>query len=270
MRILLQLLIFLFTVQGSLFTAFAQPFKPAKNDAFIRGEKLKFRAYYDSYVTGKVTAGIATLEVDQSSKQIDGRDVYHIIGEGRTKGAFNWFYKVADRFESFIDEEFLFSWSFLRRTREGDYKYSDDVKFNQYSGTALSTRANKKIPPGTQDVLSAFYYARTLDLSILKPGQNVPIAFYLDDSLYISQIQFVEREEVITDLGRFRCLHFKPMVAVGNVFSQPYPMDVWITDDKNRLPVLAKSAVIVGSVKLELISYSGLANPFTSLVAVQK
>ena len=270
MKKIFYLLVFVFNFQFSIFNSFSQSFIPVTNNAFIRGEKLKFKAYYDSYVTGKVTAGIATLEVDRSENKIDGHKVFHIIGEGHTKGAFNWFFKVADRFESFIDEEYLFSWSFLRRTREGDYKYSDDVKFNQYSGTVLSTRANKKIPPGTQDVLSAFYYARTLDFSILKPGQNVPIAFYLDDSLYISQIQFVEKSEVITDLGRFQCLRFRPMVATGNVFSQPYPMDIWITDDKNRLPVLAKSAVIVGSVKLELIGYSGLANPLTSLVEIQK
>jgi hypothetical protein len=257
----------LFIVLCSLFTAFSQPFNPVKNDAFVRGEKLKYRAYYDSYVTGKVTAGIATLEVEQSNKQFDGREVYHIIGEGRSKGAFNWFYKVIDRFESFIDEEYMVPWFFIRRTHEGNYRYSDDVKFNQYSGTVLSTRANKKITPGTQDILSAVYLARTLDLSDMRPGQNIPMSFYLDDSLYISQIQYVGKEEVITDLGHFRCLRFKPMVATGNVFSQPYPMDVWVTDDKNHMPVLAKSAVIVGSVKLELISYSGLANPLTSLVA---
>ncbi|MEI7660759.1 MAG: DUF3108 domain-containing protein [Bacteroidota bacterium] len=254
----------------SLLTGFSQSFRPVKNEAFARGEKLKFRAYYESYVTGKVTAGIATLEVDQAAKQVDGRNVYHIIGEGHSKGAFNWFYKVSDRFESFIDEEYLFSWSFIRRTHEGNYSYSDDVKFNQYSGSALSTRANKKIPPGTQDILSAFYFARTLDMSNVSPGQNIPITFFLDDSLYISQIQFAGRELVITDLGSFRCLRFKPMVATGNVFSQPYPMDLWITDDKNHLPILAQSAVIVGSVKLELIGFSGLANPVASQATKKK
>lgn len=265
--VVLSILIFFYC---SVFPVFSQPLKPVKNEAFTRGEKLKFRVYYDSYVTGKVSAGIATLEVNRVVKQVDGRNVYHIIGEGRSKGAFNWFFKVVDRFESFMDEEFLFPWSFIRRTHEGDYTYNDDVKFNQLSGTVLSTRTNKKIPTGTQDVLSAFYFARTFNFSDINPGQNIPIPFYLDDSLYISQIQYVGKEEVITALGRFRCLRFKPMVATGNVFSQPYPMDLWVTDDKNHLPVLAKSAVIVGSVKLELISYSGLANPLTSLLPSQE
>ena len=249
-------LFFIFLVfHCALLTGYAQPFKPVRNEAFTFGEKLKFRAYYDSYVTGQVTAGIATLEVDASSKLADGRKVYHVVGEGHSKGAFNWFYKVNDRFESFIDEVYLFSWMFMRRTHEGSYNYNDDIRFNQYSGSALSTRANKRIIPGTQDILSAFYFARTLDLSAATPGQNIPVNFYLDDSLYISQIQFAGREVVITDLGTFRCLRFKPMVATGNVFSQPYPMDVWVTDDKNHLPILAQSVVIVGTVKLELLSY---------------
>jgi hypothetical protein len=47
-------------------------------------------------------------------------------------------------------------------------------------------------------------------------------------------------------------------------------MDIWISDDQNRIPVLAKSAVIVGSVKLELIDYKGLANPVTSLIGSSK
>jgi hypothetical protein len=47
-------------------------------------------------------------------------------------------------------------------------------------------------------------------------------------------------------------------------------MDIWVSDDKNRIPILAKSAVVVGSVKLELIEYKGLANPVTSLVGLSK
>lgn len=244
----------------------AQELRSRNNEAYARGEKLKYRAYYDSYITGKVTAGIATLEISSELTQLDGRNVYHIIAEGHSKGAFNWFFKVNDRFETWIDEELLVPWMFKRRTHEGDYIYNDDVKFNQYSGSVSSTRANKKIPSGTQDILSAFYFARTLDFSNIKPGDNFPVSFFLDDSVYVSQIQFAGREEVITDLGRFRCLRFKPMVATGNVFSQPYPMDLWVTDDKNRIPVLGKSAVVIGSVKLELIKFSGQANPVTALV----
>jgi hypothetical protein len=260
----------LLIVPGSWFAVNAQSLAPVQNAAFIRGEKLKFRAYYDSYVTGKVTAGVATIEIKFEDRKIDGRSTYHILAEGKSKGAFSLFYKVNDRFESFMDEEYLVPWTFVRNTHEGGYTVDDEVRFNQYSGNFSSRKANKKMKPGTHDILSAFFYCRTLDFSNLKMGERFPVNFLLDDSVYVSLIEFAGREEVITDLGTFRCLKFKPMVATGHVFSQPYAMDVWITDDQNRIPVLAKSALVVGSVKLELTEYKGLANPVTSLVGTSK
>jgi hypothetical protein len=259
-----------FILHSSFFIAGAQSLVAVNNKSFIRGEKLKFRAYYDSYVTGKVTAGIATLEVKFENTKIDGRNTYHIVAEGKSKGAFNLFYKVNDRFESFMDEEYLVPWSFVRNTHEGDFKLEDEVRFNQYSGNFSSRKANKKMKPGTHDILSAFFYCRTLDFSNLKMGDRFPVDFMLDDSVYVSLIEFAGREVVETDLGKFRCLKFKPMVITGKVFSQPYAMDIWVSDDQNRIPILAKSAVLVGSVKLELLEYKGLANPVTSLVEAPK
>jgi hypothetical protein len=119
---------------------------------------------------------------------------------------------------------------------------------------------------GTQDFISAFFYARTVDISGLKAGDYFPLAFFLDDSLYISRIYFEGRDVVETEAGKFRCIKFKPMVATGNIFSQPYPMDIWVTDDQFRIPVLARSGVIVGSVKMELTEYKGLAGVPPSLV----
>ena len=247
-----------------------QDLTPVKNEAFTQGEFLKYRVYYDSYVTGKVTAGIATAEVKFDLEEVNGRQTYHLVGKGKTRGAFNLFFKVNDRFESFIDKELLVPWKFIRRTKEGDYEYDDDVKFNQFTGTYSSTRKNKSMPRGTQDLISALYAARTYDLSNALPGDNFPITFLLDDSIYVSAILYMGKDDVVTDLGTFRCLRFQPMVISGNVFSQPYPMDVWITDDKNHIPLLIKSAVIIGSIKMELMEYKGLANPMTSMIKPPK
>ena len=43
-------------------------------------------------------------------------------------------------------------------------------------------------------------------------------------------------------------------------------MTLWVTDDKNHVPVLAKSAIIVGNLKAELMEYEGLASPLTSFL----
>ncbi len=258
--------ILLLIVHCSLLIASGQELKKVGNNAFGPGEEFSFRAYYDSFLTGKVTAGIASLEVREGDKDFNGRQTYHVIGKGKSKGAFNLFFKVDDKFESYIDEEYLVPWYFVRKTREGDYRKDDEVRFNQLSRSASSRTANKVIPVGTQDIISAFYYARTLDFSEARPGDTYAMNYFLDDSVYNAVIRFEGRETIEIGLGTFRCLRFKPMVVKGKVFSQPYAMDVWISDDKNHIPLLAKSEVIVGSVCLELTKYRNLLNPLVSLI----
>lgn len=38
-------------------------------------------------------------------------------------------------------------------------------------------------------------------------------------------------------------------------------MTLWVTDDKNKIPVRAQAEILVGSVKMDITSYKGLANP---------
>jgi hypothetical protein len=248
----------------------AQTLRTIKNTAFKRGEVIRYKAYYDAILTGKVNAGEAELTVKDETQVIAGRNTYHVVGLGLTKGAFNLFFKVVDRYETYIDEEALVPWVFIRRVNEGGYKISQDVTFNQFKNTAVQTN-NKNMTSKTtvvtdnvQDIISAFYYARNLDFSNATIGQEFPVSFFLDDSVYTSKIIYEGKESLEIGIGTFNCLKFKPMVATGEVFSDPYPMTLWITDDKNHIPVLAESAVIVGKVKLELIKYSGLANTLTS------
>jgi hypothetical protein len=241
-------------------------YRKIDNGAFDVGEKLKFKVYYQSFITGKVNAGTATLEVENTARQFHHRKVYHIIGNGKSNPAFDMFFKVRDRFESYMDKDALIPHLFIRRTREGGYTRDDDVYFDHKEGLAKSSRTTKPITPNIQDIISAVYYMRTINFDDAAVGQNYSIDFFLDDSAYVSVVQFVGREIVETELGIFRCLTFKPMVATGEVFSNPYPMKLWVTDDQNKLPVLAKSEVIVGSVVMELTGFSGLRNPLESKV----
>jgi len=120
------------------------------------------------------------------------------------------------------------------------------------------------VPPYVQDIVSAVYYARTLGIDNLEIGDQLPVDFFLDDSVYTSVIIYEGIEEVEIKLGTFRCKRFKPRMVVGEVFAESYPMQLWISDDENRILILAKSAVIVGNLKMELMEYEGLANPLTS------
>lgn len=235
------------------------------NQTFVGGEELTYRFYYDAWLAN-VTAGYGTVSVSKKIERKAGRPVYHLVGEGKSRGMFNLFYKVHDRFESWIDTATLHPYRFTRYTREGGYKKDDVVTFDHDAGTAVSHTATKKIKPGTHDVISAFYFARNLDISGAKPGDVFPIPFYLDDSVYTSAVKYLGRDTIKIESGTYSCLKFKPMVATGAVFNDPYPMVLYVSDDRNHIPLLAESAIVVGKVKMELSNYKGLRYPMMSKI----
>ncbi len=225
------------------------------NQAFKPGEKLRFRIHY-----GFVDAGEATLEVNSSMKNIGGRESYQVTGTGRTVGAFDWFFKVRDRYESIIDKQALIPWMFIRRVNEGGYIINQNVSFNHYSDSASSEKKTIAIPEYTQDLISSFYYARNIDFTNAKEGDEFPISGYLDDAVIPLNIKYIGKEDVSSDMGTFHCIKFRPMLQEGRVFKEKEDMTVWISDDKNRLPVRVQANILVGSIKMDLVDFENLNN----------
>ena len=237
------------------------PVKYVDEIPFQRGESGKYRVYYDSWLTSGISAGIGLISITDQERVFNGRKTFHFEVIGKSVGLFNWFFKVDDRFESYADEETIVPYHFIRRTQEGSFHYEDDVDFDQENHIATSRRKVKPVPPGVKDIVSAFYYMRTIDFTDAKAGDEFFLDFYLDDSAYVSKIIYEGKEIVETRLGKFRCHKFRPMVAQGEIFQEPYPMTLWVTDDRNKAPILGKSKVIVGSVKIELVKITGLKYP---------
>ena len=263
-----RLSIILFIVVLTIFTidAAGQNLRKVENTSFQRGEKIVYRVYYDSWVLSNVTAGEASLEIMQNNEKVAGRNTMHVVGIGKTKGLFNLFFKVVNRYETYIDEEAIAPLIFIRRINEGGYIINQDVYFNHYTNKAKSNTATVDVAPYVQDIISAFYFARTYDFANAKVGDEYDVTFFLDDSVYVSKILYDGKEVISNRMGTFNTLRFKPMVLTGTVFSQPYPMTLWISDDKNKIPIMLESGILVGSVKMELIDYKGLKNPITSKI----
>lgn len=257
-------LLLIFFIAGAL-NAEAQ-LREHANEAFDNKEFLRYSVYYSSLLTGNVVAGEATIEVKSHKKLFFDRPVWQIVGEGKSKGAFNWFYKVRDRFESYVDKEALVPYLFIRRTREGNYVQDDDVYFYHSEKKAISRTATTAIPENVQDFVSALFFMRTLSLDDFDADSSYYLDFLLDDSVYVSKIKYQGTEYIKTSIGTFRCLKIAPMMATGKVFADAYPVSVWVTDDKNHLPILAEAKVIVGSIKMELIDYKNLLNPMEALI----
>jgi len=226
------------------------------NSAYSHGEVLTYRLHY-----GFVDAGEAVLEVKADEKKFGDRSAFHIVGTGTSKGAFDWFFKVRDRYETYIDKDALVPWVFIRRVDEGGYKINQNYVFNHYKKNVNCDGKNFAIPDNVQDMLSSFYYARCMDFSSAKEGDVFEITGFVDNEIYPLKIKYIGKEIITTDLGKFRCLKFRPVVQKGRVFKQEEDLNVWITDDKNHVPIRAQANILVGSIKMDLKSHKGLANP---------
>ena len=238
------------------FTAMSQ-FRKVENVAFKRGEKLTYRIHY-----GFIDAAIATIEITDENKQFANRNTLHVVGIGKSKGSFDFFFKIRDRYETYIDEEALIPWFFGRRIDEGGYKTSQDYIF--YHGQKKVSANGKMIDiwQNTQDMLSGFYLARTMDLGNAKEGQLFSVPTIVDGEMYNLQIKFKGRETIKSEWGRIKCLKFVPVLQKGRVFKHEEDMIVWLTDDKNHIPIRAKADILFGSLKMDLIGYKGISAPF--------
>jgi hypothetical protein len=208
------------------------------------GELLVFSIGY-----GLVNAGDATLEVVEII-DFQGRPCYVIESKANSNRFFSSFYKVRDRILSYIDTETLYSRYFYKRLREGDYKKNVEVVFDHDREVArYADGPELPIARGVQDVLSAFYYVRNLDLA---PGRSFTVPAHDSRKTYELKVLIHGKERVTVEAGTFDCFVVEPIIEGEGLFKHEGKLTLYISDDKFRIPVMIKTKVPVGSIDVEL------------------
>lgn len=238
----------------------------AQESAFKSGEWFKFRIHY-----GMFTASYANLNV--YSKTLNSKEVYHIKGSGKSTGLLSLFFKVDDNYQTYFDKNTGQPYRFIRDIDEGGHTKNVQIEFDHDKNTAFvhDKKRHKKsthsIKPNTQDMLSAFYYLRNnVDTKSLKKGDEVAINMFFDEENFDFKLKFLGKEVLKTEFGKVFCLKFRPYVQSGRVFKEQESLTVWISDDKNKIPVRLQADLAVGSIKADLDAYKGLKYPFKIIV----
>jgi len=235
-------------------------FRTIENKAFTVGEKLTFDVKY-----GFVTAGVAIMAVPRI-KRISGREAYNITFDVNSVPSFDWIYKVRDHYETYLDVQGLFPWRFEQHIREGNFSRDFSAFFDQRNGKAKTTGGEYKIPRYVNDIVSAFYYARTLNFSKLKYGGIIRLKNFYKDSVYTLDVKYLGTDKAIVPAGTFNCMVVEPIIVKGGLFKSEGSIFVWLTDDDLHLPVKVKTKVVIGSIDAVLTSYQGLAGKLTSKI----
>lgn len=232
-------------------------------EAFKPGEWLKFRIHY-----GFLNASYATLHV--TSDTIGEVPVYHVVGRGKTTGFASIFFKVDDTYESYFGKEDGKPYKFIRKIDEGGYTKDIEINFDHDKEKAvLHDKKNKKkmafeINNSIQDLISAFYYLRNnYEAEELIIGRNIELnMLYDDDGIFKFRLKYLGKEVIKTKFGKVECLKFRPYVQSGRVFKEQESLSLWVSNDRNKLPIRIEADLAVGSIKADLEGYNSLKNQF--------
>ena len=236
-------------------------FRTIVNHAFKVGEKLTFELKY-----GFVTAGISVMQI-QDIRKIFGRPTYHITFDVNSVPSFDWIYKVRDRYVTYVDTQGIFPWRFEQHLREGSFRRDYSAFFDQKRGVAKTSDGTFDIPKYVNDIVSAFYLARTFDYSKMKVGDIIYLKNFYKDKYYGLNVKYLGKEVVDAPAGKFNCIIVEPMIKEDELFKSEGSIYVWLSDDALKIPVRVKTKVVVGSVDAYLKSYEGLAGKLTSKIS---
>lgn len=228
-----------------------------EQDSFSTGEVLRYKVHY-----GVINAAEAVIEVGPEIQKVNNRPCYKANVFGKTIGSFDYFLRIRNTWRSYIDTSAIVPQLFHRNIEEGKYRKKENVTFDHYRN--IVTVEDKKgtdtfkVPANVQDIVSGFFYMRTLPLDKYKIGDVIRVQGFFDDEVFDFNVVFQGRETVETKFGKIRAFKLVPKMPKNKLFSGEDAISVYLSDDKNKIPVLIKAEMFVGSVKVNLFQSSGL------------
>ncbi len=245
-----------------VFSGFSQVLE--KEPVFSDNEYIEFKIKYLSFNT-------STASLQTTKKNLEGKEVYHVVGKGRSSKFLSFFFKIRDQYETIIDAETFLPYRFVRNIYEGGYTKDIVIDFDQNNNKALvnnkkhKTKKTFDVVPNVHDMLSSFYYLRNLiDVNDLKIGDEETLTMFFDEENFKFKLRFLGKETIRTKYGKTSCLKFRPLVMAERIFKEEESLTVWISNDENKIPVKISADLAVGSLTANLSKYSGLKYPLVT------
>lgn len=233
-----------------------------RGQAYGDGEKIKLRIHY-----GWFNASYASLEVEETN--VGDTSAYHVTGKGQSTGLLHAFFKVKDKYQSWIDKETDLPIIFHRDINEGGHKKNKVITFNQDKNEAevkdlrADTKETYTTEAEVQDMISVFYTMRNqMTDRFKKEGDSIVVNMFFDEENYKFKTVYLGRETIKTKFGKVKALKLQPYVQSGRVFEKKKGLTVWVSDDKNKIPLKVKAKLAVGSLTASIDGYENLKHSF--------
>jgi hypothetical protein len=231
-------------------------------NSFGKGEHLEYLVHY-----GFLNAGIATVDVDNKLYLVNNRPCYRVDVYGKSIGSLEAVTKIRDFWRSYVDTASIQTQKFYRNLLEGNYKKEETTVFSPLQKTAQikDERGERSfnIPDYVQDLVSGFYFLRTLPFEKYKKGELLSIPAVLESDTYDLKVEYLGEQEAKCLLGKTNCYVLSPIMPENQLFRGKRPVKVFISADKNRVPIRIQAEFVVGMVEVELQNHKNMKNNFS-------
>ena len=214
---------------------------------FKVGESLKYSADFNLIRVGQAELYVTGIE------NINDLETYHVTFSANTTGLADQLFKIRDQIDIWMDKKDFFTHRLIKNINEGNYSNNVDVKFDYQKSIAKTNAKEVSIDFKARDSFSMFYYLRT---NPLKKNEVMSFSSFEGKRIVHYNLQMTGTETIRTNLGTFNCKVIRPYREGKNLFKNQGDMQIWISDDRKRLPVKIQIKMKYGSMPLLLKNVS--------------
>lgn len=248
----------------------------AKDAPFVDGEELVYDVSYKAALVPNTVVAqvkIVTREVK------DPVPAYYIWANAGVMPHFRWFFDMSDTYEIWLDKKTLLPIRFANDIREGKYLYKSNYAYDWDSMRVRTVASRPKwdkdrieyydLTRTSMDPLSTFFNLRGEDIAAYEINKAIPLEVVFAKKIKHLNFKFLGREVLnLKKMGKFNTLKFACQLADddGKSFEEGSEFFIWITDDKNKIPLYLESPIKIGSVKATISKMHNLKYPLTSKI----
>lgn len=240
-------------IPGNIHRAAQSPTAPETPSS--PGETLTYDLSWEVFPAGQVAATL--------SKSTQGsKDLYEVKATAQSRGFVSLLYTVQDEFDSFFSPDTLCSDSILKQINEGRRHKNTRIAFDGTRKLALldeqdlaaksssAKHAENEIPACVHDVVNAFYFVRRQPLRV---GQEIQVPINDGSKTADVRVAVQALENIHTSIGTRSAYRVEPTVF-GGLLKRKGRMQIWFSDDAERLPLRIKAMISAGTIAAELRS----------------
>ncbi len=217
------------------------------NEKHFESEILKYKIYWEFIYAGDA-------QIDLNLEDIYNIKLYKISTKTKSNSSVDLLYKVRNKTESYIDFYGFYSLKFFKEQNEAGYHSKDYVLFDYINKRWIYLLDNTTgyINGFVQDIVSSLYWLRFQDIEV---GKKYTIDVWVGKVVYPMVIEVLEIINIKIFGKEYECFKVEPKVDTKSfpLFKAKGRLFVYLTTDKEKLPVRLESKIFIGRFFADLV-----------------